>query len=365
MNDPTEHIERLRREVDRLDARILESLNERAAVVTEIGKAKSLTNTPVYQPAREAQVINNMISANTGPMPDSAIAAIFAQIMASGRPLEHPIRVAFLGPEQTHTHRAAEREFGTGAEYDAAASIPHVFSRVERGGSDYGVVPIENSTAGTVGETLDMFVETTARIVGETTLSITHHLLSSGPMAAIKVVYSHPQALDQCRKWLAENLPLAERVEVASTAAAASRAAAETGAAALGPKEGAEAYGLAVVRSDIQDFADNTTRFFVLGRASNPPTGDDRTALIIAVIDRVGALHDVLGVLRSHNLNLSSIQSRPARRQAQQESGDYVFFVEFGGHPDDDEVKGAVDGIRSLCSLIKVLGAWPARNYEH
>ena len=365
MNDPIQEIERLRREVDCLDTRILRAINERATVVTEIGKVKSLTDIPVYQPTREAQVIDNMIAANTGPMPDTAIAAIFAQIMASGRPLEHPIRVAFLGPEHTHTHRAAEKEFGTGAEYEATASIPQVFSQVEGGGADYGVVPIENSTAGTVGETIDMFVETSARIVGETTLSITHHLLSKSQMAAIEVIYSHPQALDQCRGWVAENLPLAERVEVASTAAAASRAASETGAAALGPKEGAEAYGLAVVRSDIQDFADNTTRFFVLGRASNPPTGDDRTALIIAVVDRVGALHDVLGVLRSHDLNLSNIQTRPARRQAQQESGDYVFFIEFGGHPDDSNVQGAVDGIRSLCRLIKVLGAWPARNYEH
>ena len=363
MNDQSEEIERLRREVDRLDSHILQSLNQRAAVVTKIGKAKSVTKTPVYQPAREAQVISNMISANTGPMPDSAIASIFAQIMTVGRPLEHPISVAFLGPERTHTHRAAEREFGSEAEYHAAASIRQVFAMVERGTTDYGVTPIENSTAGTVGETLDMFVETTARIVGETTLSITHHLLSRSALAAIKVVYSHPQALDQCRMWLTENLPRADRVEVASTAAAASRAASETGAAALGPKEGAEAYGLAVVRSDLQDFADNTTRFFVLGRASNPSTGDDKTALVIAVVDRVGALHDVLGVLRSHDLNLSNIQTRPARGRAQRDSGDYVFFIEFGGHPDDPAVKGAVESIRGLCTLIKVLGAWPARNY--
>ncbi len=361
----TEEIERLRKKIDRLDSRILDTLNARAALVAKIGKAKSLTETPVYQPAREAEVIDGVVAANSGPLPDSAVASIFGQIIASGRSLENPVSVAFLGPEQTHSHRAAASVFGAGAEYDSAPSIPEVFASVERGSSDYGVVPIENSTAGTVGETLDMFVETTARIIGETTLSITHHLLAKSPMTAITVVYSHPQVLDQCRVWLAQNLPFAERVEVASTAAAAARAASETGAGALGPKEGAEAHGLAVIKSDIQDFADNATRFFVLGDLLNSSSGNDKTALVIAVADRVGALHDVLGVLRGNDLNLSNIQTRPARGRAERESGEYVFFVEFGGHPDDPDVNRAIDGIRSFCTLVKVLGAWPARHYEH
>ncbi len=364
MSNVTNDIERLRKQIDILDSRILGALNERAALVARIGKAKSLSDTPVYQPSREAEVIERVISENSGPLPDSAVASIFENIIAWGRSLENPVGVAFLGPEHTHTHRAAAGVFGAGAKYDAAASIPEVFARVEHGSSDYGVVPIENSTAGTVGETLDLFVETTARIVGETTVSITHHLLASGPIAAIKFVYSHPQALDQCRVWLAQNMPFAQRVEVASTAAAAARAASETGAAAIGPKEGAEAHGLTVLRSDIQDFADNTTRFFVLGNPSNSSTGNDKTAMVIAVANRVGALHDVLGVLRGSNLNMSNIQTRPARGRAQQDSGDYVFFVEFGGHPDDPDVDRAIGGIRSLCTLVKVLGAWPAKHHE-
>ena len=364
MRDVPKQIDRLRKKIDCLDNHILVTLNERAELVAEIGQVKSRTATPVYQPARETEVIAGVVQANLGPLSDLAIAAIFSQIIAAGRTLEHVINVAFLGPEHTYSHLASTSVFGPGADYYASSSIPEVFTRVERGSSDYGVVPIENSAAGAVGETLDKFVDATAEIIAETTLSVAHHLLGKSPIEAIRVVYSHPQALDQCRSWLSQNLPSAERVEVASTAAAAIRAASELGAGALGPKEGAEAHGLSVIKSDIQDFVDNTTRFLVLGTSPNSSTGDDRTALLVVVSDRVGALHDVLGVLRDNNLNLSNIQTRPARGRAQEGSGDYVFFLEFPGHPQDPNVNRAITDIRGFCTLLKVLGAWPVSAYE-
>ena len=360
----SDELEDLRSEVDQIDSVILGQLNRRAELVARIGQTKSRSGSPIYQPAREAKVIGRAVEANQGPLSNSAVAAIFNQIMVSGRSLEKALTIAFLGPEHTFTHQASQIVFSGGASYEATSSIGEVFDRVERGSVDYGVVPIENSTAGTVGETLDRFAETSARIVGETTLAITHHLLSKGPVEGIKVVYSHPQALQQCRGWLATNLPDAEQVEVASTAAASARASSEENAAAIGLIAGAEAYGLRVAKSDIQDFASNTTRFFVLGRESNPSTGDDKTALVFTVVDRVGALHDTLGVLRNRNINLSNIQTRPARGRSHARSGDYLFFVELDGHPEDALVDLAIAEMRSVCTLVKVLGEWPSKNYR-
>ena len=360
----SDELEDLRSEVDQIDSLILGQLNRRAELVARIGQTKSRSGSPIYQPAREAKVIGRAVEANQGPLSNSAVAAIFNQIMVSGRSLEKALTIAFLGPEHTFTHQASQIVFSGGASYEATSSIGEVFDRVERGSVDYGVVPIENSTAGTVGETLDRFAETSARIVGETTLAITHHLLSKGPVEGIKVVYSHPQALQQCRGWLTTNLPDAEQVEVASTAAASARASSEENAAAIGLIAGAEAYGLRVAKSDIQDFASNTTRFFVLGRESNPSTGDDKTALVFTVVDRVGALHDTLEVLRNRNINLSNIQTRPARGRSHARSGDYLFFVELDGHPEDALVDLAIAEMRSVCTLVKVLGEWPSKNYR-
>jgi len=354
-------LEDLRRQVDQVDSEILEAINRRARLVQEIGRTKAERGAPVYQPAREAEVVGRAIAANAGPLSDSGVAEIFSRIMVEGRSLEKSLRVAFLGPEHTFSHQAAKQVFGGGAEYLATSSIDEIFVKTEGAVADFGVVPVENTTAGTVGDTLDRFVETTSRIVGEVTLPIAHSLLSRQNPQAIRVVYSHPQALSQCQKWLNQNLHWAERVEVASTAAAAARAATEEGSAAVGPAAGAEANGLRVVHSNIQDFSGNSTRFFVIGRTPNEETGRDKSAMIFAVLDRVGALHDVLGILRHHAINLCNIQTRPAKGRVALESGDYLFFAEFWGHHLQPEVAAAVEEIRSLCTLVKMLGSWPAR----
>lgn len=355
-----ESLEEIRREIDAADDVIVNALRRRMDLSARVGAAKANNGGNVYAPAREAEVIARVLAANDGRMPEAALAAIYSQILAASRGLQQRARVAFLGPEHTFSHQAARNLFLEGAEYHPTRSIREIFGMTDRDEADYGVVPIENSTAGTVGETLDTFVESKSRIVAETTLAITHNLISKYPIGEVKIVYSHPQALAQCQDWLTQNLGWADRVEVGSTAAAGGRAAREEGAAAIGVTAVAEDHGLKVLRTNIQDFSENQTRFFILGKSPNPATGNDRTALVFAVPDRVGSLHDALGTLRQHGVNLSNLQTRPARGRSEAKAGDYVFFAEIAGHEDDEDLAEAIQRLRGQCTLVKVLGSWPA-----
>ncbi len=348
-------IDDLRQAIDDADAELVELLARRADIVRRIGGLKAANDVPTFAPAREREILQRVADLNPGPFNDEHIRSIFREVISASRSLEEPERVAYLGPRHTFSHQAAERHFGRSAAAVPLASFRAVFDQVERSEQTYGVVPIENSTSGTIGETLDLLSEHDVHIYSEVILPVSHNLLASDTRDTYEVVYSHAQVLQQCRDWLARNLPSARTVEMASTGEAAKRAVAEAGAAAIGPLTAAEAYGLTPISTNIQDVATNSTRFYVIGKRPGAPTGKDRTALMLSVHDRVGALHDVLGTVRRHDINLSFIQSRPVRTRP----GEYHFFLELAGHPEDANVAQAVKELRESTALTRILGAWP------
>ena len=350
-----DQLDELRRAVDASDDELVRLLSKRAAVVRQIGTLKAAAASPSYAPDRERAILDRVTAANPGPLSAAHIRDIFREIISACRSLEEPERVVFLGPAYTFSHEAARTHFGRSASYLPADSFRDVFAHVERGDAAYGLVPVENTTSGTIGETLDLFSEHEVSICGEVVVPISHNLIATAIEDSYATVFSHAQALHQCRDWLARQLPTATRHEVASTSEAAQRASAHPGTAAIGTVAAAEAYGLMVVRRHIQDIAANRTRFYVIARRPASRTGRDRTALLVSIRDRVGALHDMLGMLRSHDVNLSYIQSRPSRRRP----GDYLFFLELTGHPDDANVEQALDELARTSVLARVLGAWP------
>ncbi len=355
----SESLEDLRNEIDQVDHQIVEALNSRAQLSQRVGQFKSDNGDPVFAPSREAGVIKRAIELSDGTLPDDVIADIFRKIMASSRALQRLMRVAYLGPELSFSHKAAGDMFDQGGEYMAARSISEIFRLTRSGDVEYGVVPIENTIGGTVGDSIDSFVEGNVVIISEFSLQIIHNLMSHSDITNIHTVYSHPQALAQCNDWLSKNLPTAQRVEVASTSAAAIKAANEAGSAAIGLDTAAKSNSLKLIRRGIQDVDENYTRFFLIGRQPNPPSGDDQTAICFAVADRIGALHDVLGIMRNHHISLSNMQSRPARGRSQEQAGDYVFYAEFPGHEKDNDIADALNQVKSLCTMTKVLGSWP------
>jgi chorismate mutase/prephenate dehydratase len=352
----------IRREIDAIDRQLIELLNRRAAASVRVAQVKRAGETSTYVPGREQEVLNNVLGANAGPLTEGHVRAIYSEILSASRHLQRPLRIAYLGPEHTYTHRAAEAaarvRFGSFVEYVPARTVDDVFAMTERAQADYGVVPIENSSEGSVGPTLDLFVDSPLKICAEILLRITHHLVGRGrpgEIAHVRRVYSHPQALGQCRQWLAHNLPGAETVESSSTAMAARRAAEEEGVAAIGNETAAARYGLTLLAQSIQDQANNFTRFLLVGTSFGRRSGRDKTSLLFSVRDRVGALHDVLSVFARRGINLTRIESRPSRRQP----WEYVFFVDFVGHPEDPEAAAALAEMETACTLVKVLGAWP------
>ncbi len=349
----------IRREIDEIDRQLIKLLNRRAAASVEIARIKRNGDVSTFVPSREQEVLQNVLAANDGPLTEAHVRAIWAEILSASRALQRPLRVAYLGPAGTFTQRAAEAaakiRFGSFVEYLPARTIEEVFSTTERGNADYGVVPVENSTEGSVGQTLDLFIDSSLKICAEIFLRITQHLIGHGPLERVRRVYSKDQALAQCRRWLLANLPLAELVDTPSTTAAAQRAAEEPDAAAIGTEQAAAQYGLRVLARSIQDEAHNTTRFLLIGHHISPPSGHDKTSILFSVRDRVGALHDVLGVFARRNINLTRIESRPSRRQP----WEYVFFVDFAGHAEEPNAAAALEELRESCTMVKVLGAWP------
>jgi chorismate mutase/prephenate dehydratase len=344
-----------RKAIDKLDAQIVRLLNERTKHVLAIGAIKIKAGEEIYAPHRELAVFARVGKQNAGPITNESLRAIYREIMSSALSLEKTLTIAYLGPEATFTHQAAIKRFGASLNYAAQKTISDVFAEVSKNRADYGVVPVENSTEGVVTHTLDMFVDSDLKIVSQIVLRVQQCLMSNTPRRRIKKLYVHPQSLAQCRGWIHTQLPRAELIETSSNARSAELAAREPGAAAIGGMLAAEKYGLDVLERDIQDNAANATRFLVLGRQCSPPTGGDRTSLMVSMSDKVGALHHALAAFRRYRINLTKIESRPSKRKA----WEYFFFIDCDGHVADARVAKAVALLSKECNYVKVLGSYP------
>ncbi|HYG22908.1 MAG TPA: prephenate dehydratase [Verrucomicrobiae bacterium] len=344
-----------RKAIDLLDAQIVKLLNERTRHVLAIGEIKLKAGEEIYAPHRERAVLQRICKLNEGPMTDDSLRAVYREVMSSALSLEKSLTISYLGPEATFTHQAAIRRFGSSLRYAAQKTIADVFSEVSKNRADYGVVPVENSTEGVVTHTLDMFVDSDLKIVAQIILPVQQCLMSNSPRSQLRKLYCHPQSLAQCRGWIQNHLPQVEIIETSSNARSAELAAKEKGAAAVGGILAAEKYGLNVLEQDIQDNAANATRFLVLGRRCSPPTGSDRTSLMVSVSHKVGALHHALAAFRRNKINLTKIESRPSKRKA----WEYFFFIDCDGHQQDRKVAGAITALEAECSFVKVLGSYP------
>jgi chorismate mutase / prephenate dehydratase len=353
-------LEAVRARIDAVDAEIHRCLNERARLAQQVGISKAAGGRAVdfYRPEREAQVLRAARARNAGPLRDAEVVRLFREIMSACLAQQEPLKVAFLGPEGTFTQTAVLNHFGHSVRALPLASIDEVFHEVEAANADFGVVPIENSTEGTVNHTLDRFLTSPLKICGEVELRIRQHLMGTmSALARIVRVCSHPQSLAQCREWLDEHLPGIEQVPVSSNAEGARRARDEQGTAAIAGDTAAEVYGLQVLAAEIEDRADNTTRFLVLGRKLFSPSGEDRTTLLVSVLhtDAPGALYRLLEPLAKHRVSLTRIESRPSRRR----KWDYVFFIDFEGHAQDKHIAAALAALKKRTSLCRILGSYP------
>ncbi len=350
----------IRESIDEIDARIHALLNERARLAQQVGISKTRAGKAVdfYRPEREAQVLRKAIKRNQGPLRDEEIARLFREIMSACLAQQEPLKVAFLGPEGTFTQAAVLKQFGSSVRALPMTSIDEVFHEVEAGVADFGVVPIENSSEGTVNNTLDMFLGSALKICGEVEMRIHHYLMGRmTAMVGIKRVCAHPQALAQCRGWLDEQLPDIERVPVSSNAEGARRARDERGSAAIAGKSAAEIYGLTLLANEIEDRADNTTRFLVVGRKLFSASGADKTTLLLSAADSsdAGALFHILEPLAKHKVNMTRIESRPSRKR----KWDYVFFIDIEGHISEPAVAAALQELEQRAALFRVLGSYP------
>jgi chorismate mutase/prephenate dehydratase len=346
-------IEKLRREIDALDDELAKLVDRRAGVAVEIGKLKK--GSAVYRPEREAEILRRISSKI---LPKERMIAVFREIISACRGLEEAIRVSYLGPEGTFSEQAVRKHFGAAVEALPTGSVDDAFRRCESGAVQFAVVPVENSTEGAVGRTLDLLLATPLKICAEIELRVQQNLLSKTSLKKIRRIYSHSQSLAQCQGWLAQNLPQAERVPVASNAEAARLASKAKDAAAIAGELAAERYGLKILARAIEDTADNTTRFLVLGKIEPAPTGSDRTSLVMSAENKPGSVHALLTPLAEHRVSMSRIESRPSRTK----SGmwEYVFFIDVEGHQKDAAVSRALAALREKAPLLKILGSYPA-----
>ncbi|WP_160153284.1 prephenate dehydratase [Microbulbifer sp. ALW1] len=349
----------LRDRIDSIDSDIAKLISERANCALEVAEVKKSNgeNALYYRPEREAQVLRRAMERNPGPLTDEEMARLFREIMSACLALEEPIKVAYLGPEGTFTQQAALKHFGHSAVSKPLAAIDEVFREVEAGAVNYGVVPVENSTEGVVNHTLDNFMTSNLQICGEVELRIHQHLMISDITRkdSITRIYSHAQSLAQCRKWLDSYYPNVERVAVASNAEAAKRVKGEWNAAAIAGDMAADLYGLKILNEKIEDRPDNSTRFLIIGSQAVPASGDDKTSLMVSMRNEPGALHDLLVPFQRHNIDLTRVETRPA----QSGNWTYVFFIDFVGHRDSDNVAAALKEVGAGASDMKVLGSYP------
>ena len=349
-------LKKLRDSIDAVDRRILKALNERARLTMSVGKIKNKKGLSIYAPGREKQVYEKLKSLNRGPVAGDSLRAIYREIMSSSLSLEKPIKVAYLGPELTFTHQAAMEKFGKSLDYEACKNISDVFSEVEKGLCDYGVVPIENSTEGAVNYTLDMFASADVKICAEAYLAISHNLLGRvTDLSKVKYVYSHPMVFGQCRIWLETNLPHAELRDCSSTTEAAMIVSRKKDAVCIASLMASGKYGLKLLAQSIQDSVTNVTRFLVIAGDMAEPTGDDKTSVMFSVRDRAGALHDILVPFKKHRINMTKIESRPSKFKAWK----YYFFVDLEGHINDKKIRSTLKELESKCTYFKVLGSYP------
>ena len=349
------NLEEHRKKIDKIDDEILKLINSRVRIAVEIGKIKDRESKEYHAPDRERGILERLESQNKGPLPSESVRAIYREIMSASLALQHRVCVAYLGPEATFTHLAALEKFGASVNYLSAKSIADVFADVEKGRAEYGVVPIENSMEGGVTHTLDMFIDSELKIWAEMSLAISHNLLSNVPLKDIGIVYSHPQAFAQCRRWVETNLSGVVLKEVGSTAEAAELSSSEEGAAAIASEVASRLYSLKIVAKGIEDSVSNLTRFLVISRSSPERTGSDKTSVMFSIKDRVGALYDMLQPFRECGINLTKIESRPSRRRA----WDYFFFVDIMGHQKDENVARALKELEKECVYLRILGSYP------
>lgn len=352
-------LEALRGRIDEIDEQLQTLIAERARCAQQIGVVKGLTATAdFYRPEREAQVLRGVVERNSGPLRDEEMVRLFRELMSACLAQEEPLKVAYLGPEGTFTQSAVMKHFGHSVRALSLSTIDEVFQEVESGVADFGIAPVENSTEGTVNHTLDMFLTSPLKICGEVELRIHQHLMGRmKDIGQIRRICSHSQSFAQCRGWLAQYLPNVEKITVASNAEAARRARDEDGTAALAGEAASEVYDLRILFRNVEDHADNTTRFLVIGRNAFPPSGVDKTSLLLSAsgAEGPGILLQLLGPLAHHGVNMTRIESRPSRRR----KWDYVFFVDIDGHADDPPVAGALDQVKASADLFRVLGSYP------
>ena len=356
-------LQQLREKIDATDKKIAELISDRARcaqAVAEVKKANGETDVVYYRPEREAQVLRAVMEHNkatNGPLDDEEIARLFREIMSACLALEEPIKVAFLGPEGTFTQEAVTKHFGYSARPVPMSAIDEVFREVEAGAVNYGVVPVENSTEGVVTHTLDNFINSSLKICGEVVLRIHQNLLISDVTKTdgITRIYSHSQSLAQCRKWLDANYPNAERIAVSSNADAARRIKGEWHSAAIASATAANIYDLIILNEKIEDMPDNSTRFLIIGTQDVPPSGVDKTSIVVSMRNEAGALHNLLEPFHRLELDLTRVETRPSRSGA----WNYVFFIDFNGHVSDPKVQEALKDVGKKAADLKVLGSYP------
>jgi len=355
---PAPALSEVRARIDGIDRQIQTLISERAQFAQQVGRAKGPLKAAVdyYRPERESQVLRQVLDRNDGPLNDEVLLRLFREIMSACLAQQEPLKVGFLGPEGTFSQQALFKHFGHSAHGLPLASIEEVFQEVEAGHADFGVVPVENSGQGTIQSTLDMFLSSNIKICGEVELHVHQHLMSrTGRLEDIERVYSHPMSLAQCRSWLRQHLPKAEKVPVSSNAEAARRARTADDAAAIAGESAGHVYGLKIVSGPIQDRPDNTTRFLVLGRELFSPSGHDRTSLLVYVRDQPGALYNVLSPFARHGVSMNRIESRPSHTGRWQ----YAFFIDVSGHAHEDPVKAALAELGEYAADVKILGSYP------
>jgi chorismate mutase/prephenate dehydratase len=349
-----DNLKQLRARIDALDLEILKLVSERAATAHAIGKLKD--DGTVYRPEREAQVLRRLAENNPGPLPDKVVMHLFTEVISACRALEDAFSVASLGPRGTFSEEAVVKHFGAQAPVILCNSIDEVFRSVESGNVGYGMVPLENSTEGAVGRTMDLLLSSPLKICGEVLLPVHQNLLSkSADIAAIRHIYSHAQSLAQCNRWLIQNCPHAERVPVASNAEAAKRAQDDADSAAIAGRSAAAHYDLSVLAGNIEDEPNNTTRFVVISRQEVAPSGNDKTSLVMSTRNVSGAMHQLLTPLAKNGVSMTRLESRPSRTGL----WEYVFFLDMEGHQNEEKVARALDGMRELAAFLKVLGSYP------
>jgi chorismate mutase/prephenate dehydratase len=348
-------LDALRQQIDKLDERLVDLLNDRARIVVQIGRLKQQNNAPIYAPERERAVLEKVRKLNKGPLQDRSLEAIYRELMSGSFALEKPLRIGFLGPAGSFSHSASMLKFGSSVEYVPLSDIPGVFEEVVRGHTDYGLVPVENSLHGGVIDTLDAFLSSSAKICAEVLISVHHNLLANGPWEQVKTIYSKPEVFAQCRRWLSTVAKDRDVQPAASTSKAAEMASGQSGVAAIGSKLAAELYGLHNLFENIEDNPDTVTRFFVIGREGARRSGDDKTAIMFTTAHKPGALAEVLDVFKENGINLTDIEKRPSKKV----NWEYYFFIDAQGHQDDPKMQKAIAESRQHCLQLTVLGSYP------